>query len=92
MISWFKDHLVPEAREFWRFWSMRFNALGLAVLAWVQFDPVGVLAVWQMMPAQVRDVLPEHFMTGLAFVFFALAMLARVVKQPALEKANGNAA
>jgi hypothetical protein len=84
MSDWIKDHLVPEARLWWRWWSMRFNAIGLAILAWVQFDPVGVLAVWNMMPPQVRAIIPGHALTGLAFIFFALAMLARLVRQPKL--------
>lgn len=86
MIDWLKARLIPEARAWWRFWSMRLNAIGLAILAWVQFDPVSVLAVWNMMPAQVRNVVPEHALTGLALVFFALAMLARLVRQPKLEQ------
>ena len=83
-VSWVRAHLVDEARLWWRWWSMRLNAIGLAILAWVQFDPVSVLAVWNMMPRQVQGVLPEHALTGLALVFFALAMLARIVRQPKL--------
>lgn len=86
MIGWIKDHLVPGARLWWRWWSIRFNAIGLAILAWVQFDPVSVLAVWNMMPAQVRNVMPEHALTILAVIFFGLAMLARVVRQPKLDQ------
>lgn len=84
--TWWRDYLVPDARLWWRWWSVRFNAIGLAILAWVQFDPVSALAVWNMMPAQVRNVVPEHALTGLAVFFFALAMLARVVRQPKLEQ------
>jgi hypothetical protein len=83
--NWVRAHLVPDARLWWRWWSQRFNAIGLAILAWVQFDPVSVLAVWNMMPVQLRGVLPEHALVGLALVFFALAMLARIVRQPKLE-------
>lgn len=89
MVDWIKAHLVPEARAFWRWWSIRFNAVGLAILAYVQFDPVGALSVFNMMPPAVRAALPEHFLTALALFFFGLAMLARVVKQPALEENNG---
>lgn len=86
ILHWVRQHLVPEARLWWRWWSMRFNAIGLAILAWVQFDPVSVLAVWNMMPRHVHGMLPEHAMTGLALVFFSLAMLARIVRQPKLEQ------
>lgn len=89
MIAYLDKHLVPGARQAWRWWSMRLNAIGLAILAWVQFDPVSALAVFNMMPGHVREALPSHLLTGIAFVFFALAMIARLVKQPALEQNNG---
>lgn len=86
LVNWVRAHLVDEARLWWRWWSMRFNAIGLAILAWVQFDPVSVLAVWNMMPRQVQNIVPEHALSALALVFFVLAMLARIVRQPKLEQ------
>lgn len=81
-----KLHLIDDwARKVWRFWSVRLNAIGLAILGWVQFDPVGALAVWNMMPPAVRHALPDNFLTLLGLSLFALAMLARVVAQPKLE-------
>lgn len=74
------------ARKWWRLWSVRLNALGLAILGWVQFDPVGALAVWNMLPPDVRGVLPQNFVTIAGMTLFGLSMLARVVAQPKLEK------
>ena len=76
-----KNRLVSDWRNAWRWWSLRFNAAGLAILAWVSFDPVGVLAVWIMMPIQVRQFLPPNFLTIAGLVLFALSMIARMVKQ-----------
>ena len=80
---------IHDARHWWRFWSMRFNALGLAILSWVQFDPVSVLGVWNMMPGEVRAVLPVATVRIIGMVLVALGLLARVVVQPNLGKANG---
>lgn len=77
--------LIENARQFWRFWSVRFNALGIAILGWVQFDPVGALAVWNMMPAPVRQVLPSNLLTIIGIALFALSILARLVAQPKLK-------
>ena len=81
MIDWIKDHLVPEARSWWRLWSIRLNALGLAILAWVQIDPVSVLMVWNMMPPAVARVLPSSVVVWFGMGLFALAMIARLVVQ-----------
>lgn len=80
--------LIEGARHWWRFWSVRFNALGLAILGWVQFDPIGALAVWNMMPAPVRAVLPQNVVTIVGALMFALSLLARLVVQPALHPAT----
>jgi len=82
MKDWFHNHLVPEARAWWKLWSIRFNAMGLAILAWVQVDPVSVLAVWNMMPPAVTRALPPTAVTWLGMALFGLSMVARVVVQP----------
>lgn len=73
-----------DLRHWWKLWSLRFNAVGVAILSYVYFDPVGALAVWNMMPAPVRDLLPRDVLTHVGMALFALSMLARLVKQPKL--------
>lgn len=82
MIDWIKNHLVPEARAWWKLWSIRFNALGLAILAWVQFDPVSVLMVWNAMPPAVTRTIPATALVWIGMALFALSMIARLVSQP----------
>lgn len=85
MLQKIQDSLVDGWRSAWRWWSVRLNALGLLVLSWVQFDPVGALAVWNMMPHPVRMVLPSNFVMLAGLGLFALSMIARMVKQPKLQ-------
>lgn len=86
MINWIKRHLIGEARAWWRMWSVRFNALGLALLGWVTFDPASVLMMWRMMPASLRASIPMTVFEGVALALFALGLIARFVRQPKLEK------
>lgn len=81
-----KLRLIQGWRDWWRLWSIRLNALGLAILGYVQIDPVGALAVWNMMPADVRRALPPNILTIIGLTFFALSMISRLVVQPKLEK------
>lgn len=78
--------LLPHWRVLWRSWSVRLNALGLAILAWFAFDPVSLLAVWNMMPAAVRDLIPQQFLSVIGAALFALSMIARLVKQPKMQE------
>ena len=77
-------YLIDNARDWWRFASIRLNAIGLALLGWFAFDPVGVLYVWQMLPPDVRAFLPPNFVLFAGMALFALSMIARLVKQPKL--------
>ena len=77
-----RDRLVPEARKWWKLWSIRLNAAGLALLAWMQIDPVSVLYVWNMMPPAVTRTLPVGAVMWLGMALFALSIIARLVSQP----------
>jgi len=84
-----KLHLIDDvARKWWRLWSVRLNAFGLALLGWVQFDPLGALSVWNMMPPAVRNFLPPEFLLYVGLALFALSMVARLVVQPKLGRAG----
>ena len=89
LIETIRARLVPEVREWWRFWSIRLNAAGIAILAWVQFDPVGVLYVFNLMPPALRRLLPPEALSTIGLMLFVLAMIARLVRQPRLEKNRG---
>lgn len=84
--AWIKDHLIDDAVDWWKLWSVRLNAMGLALLAWIQIDPVSVLGVWNMMPSSLKQVVPTNIFQIVAVILFLLGMLARVVRQPKLEK------
>lgn len=81
-----KLKLLPHWRVLWRSWSVRLNALGVFILGWFAVDPVSLLAVWNMMPAPVRDLIPEQFLSTIGVLLFALSMLARLVRQPKLQE------
>ena len=70
---------IQDARNWWRLWSIRLIAIGLSILAYVQIDPVGAL----------RHVLPANIVTLIGLAFFGLSMVARLVVQPNLDRANG---
>jgi hypothetical protein len=81
MIDWIKNHLVPEARDWWRLWSVRLNAIGLLVLSWLWVDPVTILAVWNMLPVPVAKTIPQPVVYAIGAALFALSMMSRLVVQ-----------
>ena len=79
--------LIPW-RQVLRFWSVQLNALGLLILGWIQFDPVGVLEVWSLLPDDVRAIFPPRTMMVVGMVLVALSIVARTVKQPKLHEGD----
>lgn len=67
-------------RRWWRLWSVRLNALGLILLTWGELP----LSIWQMMPGEVRAILPGHWATALAGLAFGAATIARLIRQDKL--------
>lgn len=78
--------LIENCRHWWKLWSVRVNAIGLAIMGWIQFDPVSALAVWNMLPGQTAAALPRSVVVVLGGTLFALALISRLVHQPKLEK------
>lgn len=77
--------LIDNIKQWWRLWSVRLNAAGLAIMAWVWFDPTAILGIVNMMPAQLRPYFPQEAVAVVSGVMMALALIARLVKQPKVE-------
>lgn len=77
--DWLCTNLVPGARQWWRWWSMRFLMIALAI------DALTLSPVLAMMPATIRQTNPLLF-DAVQMLLVAAALLARMVKQGHLEK------
>ena len=74
MNDFIEKHLIEEAREFWRLWSVKLLAAALMV------DAMTLGPVLALLPASVRDMNPLLF-DILQMVLVAAALLARLLKQ-----------
>lgn len=83
--------LIENCAHWWKLWSIRLNALGLAIMTWVWFDPTAILGLINMMPAQLRPYLPQEAVAVVSGVMMALALIARLVHQPKLSGSKPDA-
>ncbi len=76
-----KPTLIDDARQWWKFWSIRFSAMGstllVAMMAWPQ---VG-LELWGMIPGEVKALLGPRSTLIIPLCFFVASMVARFIKQ-----------
>ncbi|XUU60632.1 hypothetical protein ACRAQ6_13895 [Erythrobacter sp. HA6-11] len=82
MIKSIKRWLVPDIKDWWRWWSARVMAFGIFLHGWITFDPGAVLWIWRMMPDQLATLLPSQMVSAISIILFVLGMLMRVTRQP----------
>ena len=76
-----RARLVDDARLWWRFWSIRFAAIGAAIEAFLAWFPDQARDVWNWIPADMRALLPSWLTSSLPIALFIAVMISRVVAQ-----------
>jgi len=68
-------------------WSSRLQMGGLvSLVAQLPVDPVTGLSLWNMMPREVREILPSPVLSVLSVMVFVLAWLSKYQAQPKLRE------
>lgn len=75
MTEWIRNHLVPEATEWWRLWSARLIVAALTI------DALSISPIIGMLPEEVRAINPAVF-DAVQMALVVCALFARVIKQP----------
>lgn len=73
--------LIPEWRHGLKLWSVRLQLIGLALLGFFAQFPDVALDAWNMLPADIKALLPETFVRWFGFVFLVASPIARFIKQ-----------
>lgn len=77
-----KLELIPTWRSFWRFWSIRLALLGTALTTFVTAAPDAALQAWALLPQDLKQFLPPHYLQIISVGLFFLSIVARLIKQP----------
>ena len=79
--SFFARHLVSDAADWWRWWSLRLMALAAFVQAVSLSSPDALLVAWQNLPPDLRAMLPARIADLIPLALTLAAIIARHVKQ-----------
>ena len=83
ILSFARDHLVDDVRDWWRWWSVRLLALALALQTLQLASPDALVAFWHAVPPSLRGMLPTWLDDLITVVLMFGALIARHWKQPA---------
>ena len=76
--------LVPDWRNWWRWWSVRLVALGAVLEVFADAVPSALMAIT---PALSGHIDPEHVRI-LGYAALAAGIAARVIRQPKLDSSR----
>lgn len=81
---------LPTPIDHWRkahkLWSVRLSAFGALLMSALTVWPDRVWQIWQLLPNDVRRLLPEQVVSLVATCLFVLSAISRLIKQ---SKLNG---
>lgn len=78
--------LIDNWRHSWKMWSVRLSALGASAMGLFLYFPEWTLYLFNAMPREVRDLLPDNLALFLAMIVFVGTAISRIVKQEKLMK------
>lgn len=77
MWTWLTSRLVPEARDWWRLWSVRLGALASLLFSYLLAYPDILIRTLNELPPEIRQAFPPAAGLGL----FVLVTLVRLYNQ-----------
>lgn len=81
ILSFARNHMVDDVRDWWRWGSVRLLALAALVQAASLSSPDALLIAWQNLPPDLRANLPARIGDLVPLALTIAAIVARHVKQ-----------
>lgn len=73
--------LIDDWQRAWTFWSVRLQALALALATWMIAAPDTALDIWLALPGEAKALLPRHFAQWAPVIIGIAAIGARIARQ-----------
>lgn len=76
--------LIPDWRNWWRFWSIRLQLAGVFILSLLEGLPDAAIATLAVLPPDIRaQINPEHI-RYIGYAILTTGIIARLIRQPKL--------
>jgi hypothetical protein len=88
----YKEKLVPDAKNWLSWWSVRLSLAGGSLLTFLELFPHHVAIVINSLPSVVTENVGSEVLKVIGIVCIVASPVARVIKQSRLDNANDKAA
>lgn len=83
---------TEDIHKWYRFYSLRFAALGALLMGFFAAWPDAVFSLWSVMPDEAKFFLPQRLLPIISLFIFAMSAISRLVKQNINNDKTGNKA
>jgi hypothetical protein len=83
--------LVPDAKDWSQWWSIRLSIVGGSLLTFLELFPHHVAIVINSLPSVVTENVGSEVLKVIGIVCIVASPIARVIKQSKLDNANNEA-
>jgi len=73
--------LVPDARDWTKWWSVRLSIIGGALLTLAEGFPHALSTIYSVLPNEVTQAVPDSIFKVIGLVCIVASPIARVIKQ-----------
>jgi Ca2+/Na+ antiporter len=80
--------LVPDVKDWFKWWSVRLSIIGGAILTLLEAFPNAVATVISVLPEQITNQVGDEILRVIAIVCIVASPIARVIKQSKLDSQN----
>ena len=84
--------LVPDARNWSKWWSVRLSIAGGVLLTLLEAFPHAAATVIQTLPGEVTGQIPDNILKAIGILCVLASPIARVIKQSRLDGEDHQAA
>lgn len=82
-----KKEVSVEAKVWYKLWSTKLAAIGVVLAGAATMAPEAMHTAWDMLPPDLKAMIPPRFAQVLSYVFFVAAVLSKYIKQPKAQEA-----
>jgi preprotein translocase subunit SecY len=87
----YKEKLVPDAKNWLSWWSVRLSLAGGFLLTMLEAFPNAVSTIINVLPSVVTEQVGDDILKVIGIVCIVASPIARVIKQSRLDNANDKA-
>lgn len=81
---------VSHARLLFKAWSVWLTSIGTVIGVWLASAPDNLVAIWSMLPPDIKQSLPVNFAQYISYALIALGVVSQFIRQKNLKREADN--